>query len=90
MELLAIFEAAKLHYDGAVKAAAKPGGFIYGWQNLLLNESQVATTVSFHELDLANKALELVINQTGVSELKEKIRVILLQIRDEWTRLNRL
>ena len=46
------------HYDARVKAAADPGGFVYGWLNMRREMGDSRVRCSFDELDTCAKALE--------------------------------
>jgi hypothetical protein len=56
--LLHLQQVALRHYDGTCQAAGQPGGFIYGWINMLYDKDEVECTATFKQLDLCTKILE--------------------------------
>ena len=55
------------HYDAHVKAAANPGGFLYGWRNYIdaMIPTPTTLTCSFDQLDTCAKAVEQPIHNEG-------------------------
>jgi hypothetical protein len=60
-QLHALTLCAKHHYSAECKAAAEPGGFIFGWNNrrtLGWSPENRTYHAKWHELDIASKCLE--------------------------------
>lgn len=58
-----LMECSKRHYDGHCKSVGQPGGFLYGWHNLVNHmapdEATPDVTASFRELDTLAKLTEI-------------------------------
>ena len=65
-DLEPLFVLADHHYDGACKAAARQGGFMYGWRNIVSSrppedvEEPVLCSADRRQLDLTLKTCEAV------------------------------
>ncbi len=82
-----------VHYDGRVKAAAKQGGFLYGWLNA--RSMGIDLKCSFSHLDTCAKALEQPTEwrekeavQTLRWDLRHAIMGILRNLNEEHVRLS--
>ncbi len=56
-------KASQLHYDGKCKAAGRPGGFIFGWCNMLRFEEEtpeeIEVTIDGYALGVMSKIIEI-------------------------------
>lgn len=55
----ALRKLSKLHYDATCKAAAEPGGFLWGWKNMVEDEGKGEVSANFRRLDLSLKICEM-------------------------------
>ena len=59
-----LLDCSKRHYDGHCKSIGEPGGFLYGWRNVILwaadrGESTSEVAATFRELDTLAKLCEI-------------------------------
>lgn len=85
-------KAADWHYDAVCQAAAKPGGFIFGWHNTLVFCSEEGAELpncqaSFRDLDTCLKILEIA-NRVCIPEPENQ--KIVCELRDSFHKAFRL
>lgn len=85
--ILALKRCAELQYDAACRAAAMKGGFIYGWENIIVNDLEMVSA-TWRELDMSLKICEMGVHATA--EERELINTYSNSVRAAMTKAREL
>lgn len=84
-DILFLRRAASLHYDHTCQKAGEVGGFIYGWNNMIDDETGEAVVyASSREIDLCLKILE----RETLTSFERMLRQAFKEQQAETVRLN--
>ena len=83
-ELLTIRDCCLVHYDGVVHNASQHGGFVYGWLNLIGDDTHAEIVCTFYQLDTCAKALEI----DATPDLRNKVMDLIRQMNAAYRKAN--